>query len=502
MTPSRELRVPLIDMGVSSNPRSPSSAPDAADPSDDELDSGWDDEPALATASTSIPPATEAVDSDWADDHKKPGLSPSSVARAKPAFVPPAPAKLTSATSTARSPSSPSVPPASTRAPVTTASVKSAPLAASRPSATSTPSPPRSTTPSRAVAPQRPSVRPSSTSGTRPAIQAKPLTASHPPPESAPVDAAPSLTATAVVPPEALPDASEAPRAATDIAPPAFMVEAPSVPAVAPDDPFTSAGVDFAKPSVPPVSEAALTTDPGTLRPSEVARTPSIPIPARRGRARYVQAAALAGVFALAGIAWLKLRPQAGPEARPPAAAARAPAPEKAPALPATPQKAAEPAAGEAPKNPDSEAPAPDVSAAAAPAASAGPDLTSAFAAALSATPGAIAVMVRVKPAGSIIFDHGKRIGTDVVHVNVEPGGKKNLVALLDGYIPRRFTVDGSLNSVSIELRPALTAGGAAPAAPTSNPMAPAAQTAPRPATPAKPAAQEAFDPSRDVGAL
>jgi hypothetical protein len=152
-------------------------------------------------------------------------------------------------------------------------------------------------------------------------------------------------------------------------------------------------------------------------------------------------------------------------------------------------------------------------------------DLASAFAAALSGeapSANAVSVTVRVTPAGSIIFDHGRRIGTDVVQVSVEPGGKKHLVALLDGYLPRRFTVDGTLNSVSIALRaqgvpapaePATygTPSPAATAAPPSAPAAAAASPKPPPAAAAPPKApalpkasgkKEAFDPSRDVGSL
>jgi hypothetical protein len=117
-------------------------------------------------------------------------------------------------------------------------------------------------------------------------------------------------------------------------------------------------------------------------------------------------------------------------------------------------------------------------------------------------------------------LDHGRRLGTDVVQVNVEPGGKKNLVALLDGYLPRRFTVDGTQNSVSIALRAQGSAASSDPqvgyapgaaAAPTAaapgSPAAAAAKAAPAPApravsAPAKPGKKEAFDPSRDVGAL
>jgi hypothetical protein len=301
--------------------------------------------------------------------------------------------------------------------------------------------------------------------------------------------------------------------------PPALLREQPAFSASNPFAP-SPGSFDFAKLSVPPPSEGIANADPGTLRPSQVDRTPSIPaIPAQRSRARILQAAAVACALAIVGAAWLQLRPQAQPQARPANAALPAPAAEKPARIVANPGSTPGeslppvPAAGEATSPiPNADAPLTPEAAAAA---SAVPDLTSAFAAALSATPGSIAVTVRVTPAGSIIFDHGKRIGTDVVQINVEPGGKKNLVALLDGYLPRRFTVDGSVNSVSIALRPALPAAGAPPVAPAANPMAPAVQapvaqdpaaprTAPptKPAAPAKPGPKEAFDPSRDVGAL
>jgi hypothetical protein len=122
-------------------------------------------------------------------------------------------------------------------------------------------------------------------------------------------------------------------------------------------------------------------------------------------------------------------------------------------------------------------------------------------------------VTVRVAPAGSIIFERGKRIGVDVVQVNVEPGGKKNLVALRDGYLPRRFSIDGSLNSVSITLRAGLPAAGeVVPASEAAFPApgAPAPAVGPIPPRPAAapgkaPGAtgkKEVFDPSRDVGSL
>jgi hypothetical protein len=270
-----------------------------------------------------------------------------------------------------------------------------------------------------------------------------------------------------------------------------------TAPEIAPPSVFAS--------SPPPVSELASLGASETFRPSQVDRPLSL-APAR-GRRRWLPALAAITVLALGG-AWLKLRPrpQAQREARPTAVAARAALPEPAPAAPVAVE-----AAPAAPAPEPAPAPTPEASAAA-PEASA--DLTSAFAAALAGTTGsanAVAVTVRVTPAGSIIFDHGRRIGTDVVQVSVEPGGKKNLVALLDGYLPRRFAVDGTLNSVTIALRPQgqpvpaepTTYGTPSTAAATPSSAAPAKTPAvPKAPVASKPGKKEAFDPSRDVGSL
>ena len=119
------------------------------------------------------------------------------------------------------------------------------------------------------------------------------------------------------------------------------------------------------------------------------------------------------------------------------------------------------------------------------------PALEAAFAAALSAAPGMVQVTVSVTPKGAIVFDHGKRIGTDLVHVNVEPGHSKNLVALLDGYQPRRFSVSSNEPVVNINLKPATGGADESGVAPT-----PGAVAAP------KPNKTKGFDPSADVGSL
>lgn len=119
------------------------------------------------------------------------------------------------------------------------------------------------------------------------------------------------------------------------------------------------------------------------------------------------------------------------------------------------------------------------------------PELQAAFAAALSAVPGMVQVTVNVAPKGAIVFDHGKRIGTNVVHVNVEPGQSKNLVAILDGYQPRKFVVSSAEPVVNINLKPASGAESGVPPTPGAEPGA-----AP------KPSKSKPFDPSSDVGSL
>lgn len=175
--------------------------------------------------------------------------------------------------------------------------------------------------------------------------------------------------------------------------------------------------------------------------------------------------------------------------------------------VPAAAIEAAAPAEPAAPTEPTPEAPS---ASAAGPQPAPGPDLSSAFAAALTAKPGDVIVTVKAEPAGTILFEKGKRIGTDSVQVGIEPGGKKTLVALRDGHQPRRFTIDGTESTVTITLRPNYPGEGApvqngsygvgptpaAPASPAAGSPAPAA---------AKPAAGKPakdFDPSRDVGSL
>jgi hypothetical protein len=64
-----------------------------------------------------------------------------------------------------------------------------------------------------------------------------------------------------------------------------------------------------------------------------------------------------------------------------------------------------------------------------------------------------VAVSVKVVPAGAVIFRAGRRLGTGVVEVSVERKTKQRLTALLDGYTPSNFTLDGLRDSVTIVLK-------------------------------------------------
>jgi hypothetical protein len=121
--------------------------------------------------------------------------------------------------------------------------------------------------------------------------------------------------------------------------------------------------------------------------------------------------------------------------------------------------------------------------------------LQSAFAQALSATPKTVTVTVHVTPKGSIIFEHGRRIGMNTVQVNVEHGEKKRLVALMDGYAPRRIVVDDSAENMDVEL----TRDGSAPP-PPAGASSPADGATPPPVGSSKTNPRSPFDPNRGDG--
>jgi hypothetical protein len=82
----------------------------------------------------------------------------------------------------------------------------------------------------------------------------------------------------------------------------------------------------------------------------------------------------------------------------------------------------------------------------------ASPGLADSFKAALSDTPNATQVTVRVSPSDASVFKHGRHLGKGVVTLDLAPRTRTTLVAQLDGYTPRTVVLDGSNTSVNIVL--------------------------------------------------
>jgi hypothetical protein len=64
-----------------------------------------------------------------------------------------------------------------------------------------------------------------------------------------------------------------------------------------------------------------------------------------------------------------------------------------------------------------------------------------------------VTVTVKAVPEAAVIFQAGKRLGTGVVRVSVVRKVKQRFTALLDGYAPSNFALDGSRDSVTIVLQ-------------------------------------------------
>lgn len=81
-------------------------------------------------------------------------------------------------------------------------------------------------------------------------------------------------------------------------------------------------------------------------------------------------------------------------------------------------------------------------------------------------------VTVRSIPDGAIFFEAGKRLGTGPVHLTVAHAANAHLTALLNGYQPLNFKVDGSRDTVTVRLTP--VGGPAQPVTESPAPPAPA----------------------------
>lgn len=428
-----------MDMANGAEPQSMSGQKAQGFEQDTDLDGGWDDEPAPASVA---PPPTIAARSSGA-----PGAS---VAPYRPSVGAPAPAALSAlvAEVAAKSPSTTPVPIALT----ITKSTSVAP----RPNVAATGRPP-SVAP-RTIAlttPRTASVAPKPAPAITP--ETPPVTIGHKAASPSPVSAAPRPRSYTPPPPPAEPVSK---KANADLeAPAAAAVPTPAVTPSIPKSTLVQA---------PPVEAvrafAAQAEDAGTLRPSEV--EPPVIGTRRRSVARLVAALGIAAAIVLASVAWLKddgrtvrsqlqrvLAPAAQPQPQP-AALPASPEPPRAEAKPSDAQlapgaviTAVEPApsAPEAALAPPPPAPTT--------AAEGAPTLSGAVAATL-AKAGSTHVTVKTVPAGAAIFQAGKRLGTGLVELDVEPKMKHRLTALMDGHRPVNFTVDGSRDTVTIMLKP------------------------------------------------
>ena len=70
----------------------------------------------------------------------------------------------------------------------------------------------------------------------------------------------------------------------------------------------------------------------------------------------------------------------------------------------------------------------------------------------VTAAPAPATVRVKSIPEGAIFFEGGKRLGTSVIEVAIEPRAKRNFTALLNGYEPLNFKVDGTRSQLSVRL--------------------------------------------------
>jgi hypothetical protein len=90
-----------------------------------------------------------------------------------------------------------------------------------------------------------------------------------------------------------------------------------------------------------------------------------------------------------------------------------------------------------------------------------------------AAEPSPVSVRVKSIPEGAIFFEGGKRLGTSLIDISVEPRAKRYFTALLNGYEPLNFKVDGTRTQLSVRLTPALPAEPRATSEPqaTSEPL-------------------------------
>jgi len=206
--------------------------------------------------------------------------------------------------------------------------------------------------------------------------------------------------------------------------------ESPSVqpPASWTDTPFESFPLVTRRPGAYTSSES--------LSPAEVAA----PVPSTEPSSvsRFAPVLVL-GALAAASVLWLGRAPKADPPH--PAVAARPVSVPVAP-LPAQPVPAAAPVPAAPPPTPV----APEPPARVAEQLQLEPLVLEA--------PDRVSVTVKSLPEGAIFFEAGQRLGTGQVRLNLAQKTRRHLTALLNGYQPLNFKVDGTSDTVTVRLLP------------------------------------------------
>jgi hypothetical protein len=154
------------------------------------------------------------------------------------------------------------------------------------------------------------------------------------------------------------------------------------------------------------------------------------------GRATLATFVGIAAVIGVASFTWKRFAP-----AREQTIAVVAPAPERREPAPAPAAPSVEPV----------QPPAEPVTSATA--SSSAPTVDGGAETSPEKTANTVAVTVKIVPEEAVIFRAGQRLGTGVVEVSVDRNVKQRFTALLDGYTPSNFTVDGSRDSITIMLK-------------------------------------------------
>ena len=223
--------------------------------------------------------------------------------------------------------------------------------------------------------------------------------------------------------------------------------------------------------------------DGGESAVDELLRSSEVDFPEfRRRKAGLKTFAAVVGCAAalvVASVAWI----QFASRSKPPAASVAARVPERR-----APDRAPEARSPEPAPPPTTPATNEAVSTPA-------PTLEGAVGTSLEKAVTTVAGTIKTVPEEAVIFRARQRLGSGVVEVNVERNAKQRFTALLDGYTPSNFTLDGSRDSITIRLRRA-PKRPAAPAPESDSPYgepnvdsnaatAPTSTAAPAPTAPA-----------------